>query len=76
MGADISWIGESRKPHDPRPKTLCKFCLRSLRVIVHDPTEIEPHCTARGCVWCAECYAGKTPCSPVFTLVQTGQLIR
>jgi hypothetical protein len=42
----------------------CRYCARELRVIPHTPAEIEPHCTARGCVWCGECYRGETSVSP------------
>lgn len=43
----------------------CRYCYRTLRMIPHTPAEIEPHCAARGCTWCAECYAGDTLVSPV-----------
>ena len=42
----------------------CRYCFRSLRSIPHTPAEIEPHCTAPGCLWCHECAAGQTPVSP------------
>ena len=42
----------------------CRYCFRRLRVIPHTPAEIEPHCTAPGCLWCKECAAGQTPVSP------------
>ncbi len=43
----------------------CRYCYRTLRMIPHSPAEIEPHCAARGCTWCVECYAGDTLVSPV-----------
>ena len=42
----------------------CRYCFRMLREIPHTPAEIEPHCTAPGCLWCTECAAGQTPVSP------------
>lgn len=49
---------------------LCRYCRRTLKVIPLDPTQIEPHCTTRGCNWCIECYRGETSLSPVKGVVR------
>jgi hypothetical protein len=52
----------------------CRYCFRTLRVIPHSPAEIEPHCTRRGCRWCAECARGETAVTPAAADVYAARL--
>lgn len=63
MGAEAYWTDG---PSDPRPDVhRCRYCARELVDLVLNPAQVEQHCESRRCDWCAECYRGETPTSPL-----------
>jgi hypothetical protein len=62
MSVEIIWLGPAEPSVDHRAR--CRHCARILTAFPTDPTEMAPHCSARGCRDCVECIAGANFVSP------------